>query len=101
MPATFRILASPASFTHCDGGPSGSYDMVSVAMMSTPLVDRRVTVANLDALAAEVAKDRAILDTARTPYSLRVILDRASRAPRGWNDSPRRFHRDESFGIYA
>ena len=101
MPATFRLLAMPASFTHCEGGPSDAYDMVSVAMMAEPLLDRRVSVANLDALAPEVDAARAELDALRKPYSFRVILDRASRAPRGWNDSPRRFNRDECFGQYA
>lgn len=98
--ARFIILAMPASFIHCDGGPSGAYDMVSVPVMSPPLLRLVVEAKNLDQLRDMFAEAKADMIAHAKPFSLSARLVTGDRAPRGWNDAKYRFRFDESFGIY-
>ena len=98
--ARFTIQAIAASFLHCEGGPSGAYDMVSVAFGAPALYRETVDVKNLDQLRVAFDSAKATLANGAKPYSLSCRLVAADRAPRGWNDSKYQFRHDESFGIY-
>ena len=98
--ARFTIQAIAASFRHCEGGPSGAYDMVSVAFAGPALYCEIVNVKNLDQLRVAFDSAKATLANDAKPYSLSCRLVAADRAPRGWNDSRYQFRHDESFGVY-
>ena len=91
--ARFIIQGVAASFIDC-----GTHKMVSVAMMSAPLVREIVDVKTVDALKPEFDRVRLALDLAGSPYSLNARLVSSDRAPRGWNDRKGEFRFDSDCG---
>ncbi len=94
--AKFLIQATPASFIKGDG-----YEMVSVAMMSKPLVREVVEAKNLADLMALFEPVKAALMKGGVPFSLSARLVGGERAPSGWNNNKFQFRADQSFGIYG